>query len=43
MLAAKNLTRHFGALVAVDNLSFQVEPGTVLGFSSPTGPANRPP
>lgn len=37
MLAAKNLTRRFGALLAVDDLSFEVEPGTVLGFLGPNG------
>jgi len=37
MLAARNLTRRFGALLAVDNLSFEVEPGTVLGFLGPNG------
>ncbi|WP_376690823.1 ABC transporter ATP-binding protein [Wenzhouxiangella sp. EGI_FJ10409] len=37
MLAAKNLTRRFGNLLAVDDLSFEVEPGTVLGFLGPNG------
>ena len=37
MLAARNLTRRFGNLLAVDDLSFEVEPGTVLGFLGPNG------
>lgn len=37
MLIARELTRHFGTLVAVDGLSFEVEPGTVLGFLGPNG------
>ncbi|AKS42123.1 ABC transporter ATP-binding protein [Wenzhouxiangella marina] len=37
MIEAKSLTREFGALRAVDELSFSVEPGTVLGFLGPNG------
>lgn len=37
MIRIENLTRQFGAFVAVDNLSFQVEPGEVLGFLGPNG------
>lgn len=37
MLAARNLTRRFGNLLAVDDISFEVEPGTVLGFLGPNG------
>jgi ABC-2 type transport system ATP-binding protein len=37
MIEVKNLTRHFGAKVAVDNLSFKVQPGEVLGFLGPNG------
>ncbi len=37
MLKAKELTRRFGPLLAVDRLSFEVEPGTVLGFLGPNG------
>jgi ABC-2 type transport system ATP-binding protein len=31
------LTKHFGSVVAVDNLSFTVEPGRVTGFLGPNG------
>ena len=37
MIRIENLTRQFGAFTAVDNLSFQVEPGEVLGFLGPNG------
>jgi ABC-2 type transport system ATP-binding protein len=32
-----NLTKHFGQVLAVDNLSFTVEPGRVTGFLGPNG------
>lgn len=37
MIEIRNLTKRFGAFTAVDNLSFQVEPGEVLGFLGPNG------
>lgn len=37
MLAARNLSRRFGSLLAVDDISFEVKPGTVLGFLGPNG------
>lgn len=37
MIQIENLTRHFGAFTAVDNLSFQVSPGEILGFLGPNG------
>lgn len=33
----QNLTKHFGSLVAVDQISFQVARGEVLGFLGPNG------
>src|SRR5215469_6292084 len=33
----ENLTKRFGDFVAVDNLSFQVEPGEVFGLLGPNG------
>ncbi|MBI5154715.1 ATP-binding cassette domain-containing protein [Candidatus Poribacteria bacterium] len=33
----KKLTRHFGPIVAVDDISFQVRRGEVLGFLGPNG------
>jgi len=37
MIKAKSLTRRYGPLIAVDDLSFEVEPGTILGFLGPNG------
>ncbi len=37
MIEAKSLTRRYGPLLAVDKISFAVEPGTVLGFLGPNG------
>ena len=37
MIEAQSLTRRFGSLTAVDQLSFTVEPGQVLGFLGPNG------
>jgi ABC-2 type transport system ATP-binding protein len=36
-VVAEGLTKHFGDVVAVDDLSFAVEPGTVTGFLGPNG------
>ncbi len=36
-LEINGLTKHFGSVVAVDNLSFNVEPGRVTGFLGPNG------
>ncbi len=37
MIKTQNLTKNFHGLVAVENLSFSVEPGEVLGFLGPNG------
>ena len=37
VIEAKGLTRHFGDLVAVDRVSFQVPEGEVFGFLGPNG------
>jgi len=37
MIKTQNLTKHFDGLVAVEDLSFSVEPGEVLGFLGPNG------
>lgn len=37
MIVTNGLTKHYGDLVAVDDLSFTVEPGQVLGFLGPNG------
>lgn len=37
MIEAKNLTKHFGQLVALDSLSLDIGPGEVFGFIGPNG------
>ncbi len=37
MIEARGLTKRYGDTVAVDNLSFDVEPGRVTGFLGPNG------
>lgn len=37
MIQARGLTKRYGSLVAVDNLSFEVLPGRVTGFLGPNG------
>ncbi len=37
MITARGLTKHFGDVVAVDRLSFDVPPGRVTGFLGPNG------
>lgn len=36
-IVVQNLTKNFGQVVAVQNLSFHVEPGSVTGFLGPNG------
>jgi ABC-2 type transport system ATP-binding protein len=36
-IVVQNLTKNFGMVAAVQNLSFQVEPGSVTGFLGPNG------
>jgi ABC-2 type transport system ATP-binding protein len=37
MLEARGLRKRYGAHLAVDNVSFQVEPGEILGYVGPNG------
>ena len=37
MIEIQSLTKRFGAITAVDDLSFRVQPGEVLGFLGPNG------
>lgn len=37
MITVKQLTKTFGSFTAVNNLSFEVKPGEVLGFLGPNG------
>src|SRR5664279_6020973 len=36
-VAAESLTKRFGSVLAVDDLSFKLEPGTITGFLGPNG------
>lgn len=37
LLECRNVSKHFGALAAVSNLSFSVAPGEILGIGGPNG------
>jgi ABC-2 type transport system ATP-binding protein len=37
VIEARNLTKHYGRTLAVDDLSFDVKPGIVTGFLGPNG------
>ena len=37
MIEAQSLTKRYGDTVAVDDLSFSVEPGKITGFLGPNG------
>lgn len=37
MIEVKNLTKYYGDFLAVDNLSFNIEKGKILGFLGPNG------
>ncbi len=37
MIKAQNLTKQYGSFVAIDDVSFEVEQGEVLGFLGPNG------
>jgi ABC-2 type transport system ATP-binding protein len=41
MIEARGLVKHYRSMLAVDNLSFDVRPGTVTGFLGPNG-AGKP-
>jgi len=37
MIEVRNLTKRYGDLIAVDNVSFSAKPGEILGFLGPNG------
>jgi ABC-2 type transport system ATP-binding protein len=37
MISVRNLTKYYGMTLAIDNVSFEVEKGTVTGFLGPNG------
>src|SRR6201995_4198141 len=42
MIEARGLVKPYGSPIAVDNLSFDVMPGTVTGFLGPNGAGKSP-
>jgi ABC-2 type transport system ATP-binding protein len=42
MIEIEHVTKRYGDKLAVDDVSFVVQPGIVTGFSAPTGQAGRP-
>jgi ABC-2 type transport system ATP-binding protein len=41
-ISVRGLTKQFGAITAVDDLSFEVKEGTITGFRDPTARGRRP-
>ena len=37
MITVKNLTKRYGPTVAVDNISFEIQKGEIVGFLGPNG------
>ncbi|MCK4600940.1 MAG: ATP-binding cassette domain-containing protein, partial [Phycisphaerae bacterium] len=37
MIEVKNLTKWYGRVLALDNVSFHVKRGTIVGFLGPNG------
>ena len=37
MISINNLSKHYGNVVAVDDLNLSIEPGEVFGFIGPNG------
>ena len=37
MITVENLTKRYGSFTAVDDISFEVRPGSVVGFLGPNG------
>ena len=37
MIEVQHLTKRYGPVTAVDDVSFRVEPGEILGFLGPNG------
>jgi ABC-2 type transport system ATP-binding protein len=40
VLEVRSLTKRYGAVVAVEDLSFSATPGQILGFLGPNGAGN---
>jgi ABC-2 type transport system ATP-binding protein len=42
MIKARGLTKRYSGKLAVDQLTFTVEPGRITGFLGPNGAGRRP-
>jgi len=42
MIEVKNLTKRYSAHKAVDNISFSIKKGEIVGFLGPNGAGNPP-
>lgn len=40
MISATSLTKHYGTITAVYDVTFRCEPGTITGFLGPNGAGN---
>jgi ABC-type sugar transport system ATPase subunit len=40
VIEVQHLTKRYGRVTAVDDVSFRVEPGEILGFLGPNGAGN---
>ena len=43
MIEVKNVTKKYGKFIAVDNISFTIKEGEIIGLLGPNGAGNRPP
>jgi len=43
MIKVEGLTKRYGRTVAVNNISFEVDKGQVVGFLGPNGAGKKPP
>ena len=41
LISVKNLVRYYGEQCAVDNISFELKAGDILGFLGPNGAGNQ--
>ena len=37
MIQVQNLTKYYGAYAAIENVTFDVQPGEIVGFLGPNG------